>query len=66
MLSHCSFEVVVLGAATAKPELLYPEVISSNGFFLSGVPNERSLLVGVEVKATAQTLKQGILAPVLL
>jgi hypothetical protein len=64
--SHCSFEVVVLGAATAKPELLYPEAMPSSGFLLSGVPNERSLLVGAEVKATPQTLKKGILAPVLL
>jgi hypothetical protein len=34
--------------------------------FLSGVPNERTLLVGVEEKATSQTLKKGIFTLVLL
>jgi hypothetical protein len=36
--------------AIAKPEWLYPEAMSSCGFFLSGVPGERFLLVGVEIK----------------
>jgi hypothetical protein len=52
--------------ARAKPELLYPEAISSSSLFLSGIPNERTLLVGVEVKATTQTLMKGILTLVLL
>jgi hypothetical protein len=50
----------------AKPGLLYPEAMFSSGFFFSGVPNEWTLIVGVEVKATSQTLKKGIFTLVLL
>jgi hypothetical protein len=52
--------------ARAKPEFLCPETMFSSGFFLSGVPNERTLLVGVEVKATSQTLNKGIFTLVLI
>jgi hypothetical protein len=52
--------VIQLTMTMAKPELLYPEAMSSSSFFLFGVPNEQSLLAGVEVKAASQTLKKGL------
>jgi hypothetical protein len=44
--------VVPILTAIAVSESLYPEVTSLKWRFLSGVPNERFLLVGVEVNAT--------------
>jgi hypothetical protein len=45
-----------VSAATAFSLLLFTESTQPSGFFLSRVPNERTLLVGVEVKAALDAI----------